>query len=417
MSHKIESYALALILFVPLVLSGQQVTRRAGISDQKLRNLDRVLQQHINQKDFGGFVTLIARNDEVVKKKAYGFCDVEKGVPMDTTAIVPIASMTKIITTLAVLMLYEEGWFKLNDPIEKFVPEFKEVRVFESMDGGKIRTVAPLRKLTIRHLLSHTSGIPYGSGSTVIDSLYRRAGFQSWNRPLKEFVTVLAKIPLLNQPGQRWEYGYSHDVLGYLVEVISEKPLNEFCKERIFDPLGMSNTDFMVSKKRFNRLPQLYQYDSELKAESASTQNAYAALLNGVSGGGGWFTSLGGVCTTVDDFYRIAKLLLHYGTVNGKRLVSRKSIELMVSNQVERAENMKGTEGYGLGIGVRVDAKNYGEISSSGEVYWAGGPYNSFFWVDFKENMIGILFTNTGPFAHQNIMNRFKILAVQAIDD
>lgn len=411
----------AIMLCMPILIFAQLHEPTSGISTQKLKNLDRVLQQHTDKKEFGGLVTLIARNGKIAHLKAYGLSNVEKGIKMDTGAILPIASMTKIITTLAVLILYEEGWFKLNDPVEKYIPEFKNMMVLRSPDqqlSDTMQSVPALRKITIRQLLSHTSGLAYSEGETAVDKLYKQAGFQTWDKSLKEFVQTLAKMPLLHQPGQHWEYSYSHDVLGYLVEIISQKPLNEFCKERIFIPLGLKNTDFVVPSNKSSRFPQLYQFETgTLKPEAQSVQNAYAKLPNAISGGGGWHTSYGGVCTTIRDYYKIATLLLNYGKLNSTRLLSRKSIELMVSNEVERADNMKGSEGYGLGVGIRIDSKNYGELSSPGEVYWAGGPYNSFFWVDYKEKMIGLMLTNTGPFAHLNLMNRYKILAVQAIDD
>lgn len=413
-------YLISILFLTPIYLSGQSSDRNSGISAQKLKHLDSVLQNHIDKKEFGGFVTLIARHGIIAHEKAYGFRNAEKGIKMDTSAIIPIASMTKIITTLAVLMLYEEGWFKLNDPIEKYIPEFKDMKVVKNPEqsiSDSLETVPATRKITIRHLLSHTSGLTYSSGQTVVDDFYKKAGFQTWNKSLKEFVSSIAKIPLLYQPGQKWEYSYSHDILGYLVEVISKKPLNEFCQERIFTPLSMNNTDFMVPSNNVSKLPQLYHYDNGLKPDAAKSMEAYSKLPKAVSGGGGWYTSYGGVCTSIHDYYKIADLLLNYGKHNGTRLVSRKSIELMVSNQIENVENMKGTEGYGLGVGVRKDSNNYGEISSQNEIYWAGGPYNSFFWVDYKEQMVGILFTNTGPFAHFNIMTRYKILVTQAIDD
>ncbi|HMV09758.1 MAG TPA: serine hydrolase domain-containing protein [Cyclobacteriaceae bacterium] len=415
-----KKYILIVTLLIPILLYGQENEVYTGISAQKLKNLDRVLQRHVDKQEFGGFVTLIARNGKIAQTKAYGFSDVTTKTKMDTGAIIPIASMTKIVTTLAVLILYEEGWFKLNDPIEKYIPEFKDMRVLKNPEQSildSLETIPAIRKITIRNLLNHTSGLTYSAGSSAVDELYRKAGFQTWNKSLKEFVSTIAKMPLLYQPGQNWEYSYSHDILGYLVEVISHKPLNEFCQERIFTPLGMTNTDFNVPSNKLHRFPQLYQYTNGLKPEPANIQTSYAVLPKAISGGGGWYTSYGGVCTTIHDFYTITDLILNYGRHNKTRLVSRKSIELMISNQVEKTENMKGTEGYGLGIGVRIDSRNYGEISSQNEVYWAGGPYNSFFWIDFQERMIGILYTNTGPFAHLNIMNRYKILAVQSIDD
>lgn len=231
---------------------------------------------------------------------------------------------------------------------------------------------------------------------------------------MNEFVKKVSEIPLAYQPGEKWKYSYSHDVLGYLVEVISGVSLNKFFEERIFDPLELKDTDFYVPKDKSNRLSNLYIYENEkLKIDDSRYNSKYNHLPKAISGGGGWADSYGGIVTTISEFYIISNMLLNYGTYNGKKILSRKSVELMIANHIG---NLRGERrGYGLGVGVNPSIDSDGTIGSTKDIYWAGGPYNTFFWIDFKVNVIGILFANTAPFGHLDMMGKFKTLTMQAI--
>lgn len=402
-----------LILLVGYI-QGQNKISVSEFCDNRLSKIDSFFCGQINNKKLAGAVTLIARGNKIQYLKSFGYLDIEKSLPLNSDVIIPIGSMTKIITSIAVLILYEDGKFLLNDPIEKYLPELKNLKVLINPDS--LLTENLKSKPTIRDFLRHTSGMVYSSRKTITDKLYRESGFRNWDKSLPEFVKKVSEIPLAFQPGEKWQYSYSYDVLGYLVEVISGIPLNQFCKERIFNPLGLQNIDFYVPKEKSNQLSNLYNYENgELKIDDSRYNSKYNQLPKAISGGGGWWDSYGGIVTTVSDFYIISNMLLNYGSYNGQRILSRKMVELMTSNHIGNL-GVKG-EGYGLGVGVIKSIGEYGEVGSNNEIYWAGAPYNTYFWIDYKEQLIGILFTNTTPWRHLDMMNKFKILTLQAINN
>jgi len=402
---------ISLIIIVGFV-QGQNKISESEFCDSRLSKVDSFFCDKIYKKQLAGAITLIAKDNKIQYLKSFGYLDIEKSLSMNNDVIIPIGSMTKIITSIAVLILYEDGKFLLNDPIEKYLPELGNLKVL--IDPDSILTENLKSKPTIRDFLRHTSGMVYFGGNTITDKLYRESGFRNWNKSLQEFVKKVSEIPLAYQPGTKWKYSYSYDVLGYLVEVVSGIPLNQFCKERIFDPLGLKNTDFYVPKEKSNRLSNLYLYENgELKIDDSRYNSKYNQLSKAVSGGGGWSDSYGGIVTTISEFYTISNMLLNYGICDGRRILSRKTIELMITNHIG---NLRGEgKGYGLGVGVITSIGGYGEIGSNNDIHWAGGPYNTFFWIDYKERLIGILFSNTAPFGHLDMMSKFKILTLQAI--
>lgn len=410
-----KNYTLKIVIGISMFVvfaQGQNKIPSSEFDSDRLSKIDYFFNDKINTQKLGGAVTLISKDNKIQYLKSFGFLDVEKSLQMNYDVIIPIASMTKIITSIAVLILYEDGKFLLNDPIEKYLPELKNLKVLvypDSMLTQKLKT-----KPTIRDFLRHTSGMVYYSGNTTTDKLYGEAGFQTWDKPLKEFVKKVSEIPLAYQPGEKWKYSYSHDVLGYLIEVVSGVSLNQFCKEKIFDPLGLKDTDFFVPKDKSNRLSNLYMYENDkLKIDNSRYDSKYNQLPKALSGGGGWSDSYGGIVTTISEFYIISNMLLNYGIYDGKKILSRKSVELMSANNVG---SLRGDgKGYGLGVGIITSIGSYGEIGSTKDIYWAGGPYNTFFWIDYREKLIGILFTNTAPFGHLNMMEKFKVLTLQAI--
>jgi CubicO group peptidase (beta-lactamase class C family) len=382
-------------------------------SKDRLSKIDTFFNDKIAKKELAGVVTLIAKNGKIQHFKSFGYIDIEKSIPMNNDVIIPIGSMTKVITSIAVMILYEEGKFLLNDPVEKYIPEFRDLEVLFKSDTLLIENLKS--KPTIRDLMRHTSGMVYSGGNTVSDSLYREAGFRNWDKSLPEFIEKVSEIPLAFQPGEKYQYSYSYDVLGYFVEVLSGLPLDKFCKERIFSPLGLQNTGFFVPTEISGQLSNLYVYqDSILKVEDFRDSSIYNQLPKAISGGGGWWNSYGGVVTTVSDFYIISDMMLNFGEYNGQRILSRKSVELMISNQIG---NLRGKgRGYGLGVGVITSIGDYGEIGSDNEIYWAGAPYSTFFWIDYRERLVGIIFPNTAPYGHLDMMNKFKVLTLQAIN-
>ena len=413
MKNCIRHILLGLIILVGCI-QGQNKISASDFYDDRLSNIDSFFCDKVNNKQLAGAVSLIAKDNKIQYLKSFGYIDIEKSLPISNDVIIPIGSMTKVITAIAVLKLYEDGKFLLNDPIEKYIPELKNLKVLINSDS--LLTEDVKSKPTIRDFLCHTSGMVYFGGRTVTDKLYREAGFRTWDKSLQEFVKKVSEIPLAYQPGERWKYSYSYDVLGYLVEVISGMPFNQFCKERIFDPLGLKDTDFYIPKDKSDRLSNLYIYDNgELKIDDSRDSSKYNQLPVAVSGGGGWSDSYGGIVTTISEFYIISNMLLNYGIYDSKRILSRKTVELMITNNIG---NLRGNgKGYGLGVGVITSIGEYGEIGSNNDVHWAGGPYNTFFWIDYNEKLIGILFTNTAPFGHLDMMSKFKILTLQAIND
>jgi CubicO group peptidase (beta-lactamase class C family) len=256
---------LSLILFLIIGSCTQQESKlptakpeKVGLSTDRLNRIKPVMQSYVDKNKLPGLITMVARKGKIVHFEKYGMMDVDK--PMQFNTIFQIMSMTKPITSVAVMMLYEEGLFQLDDPVAKYIPEFKDLKVFSSKDKDGTHIVDQIKPMTIRDLLAHTSGLTYGmyiiNGNTPVDSLYNKAKLQAGT--LKEMIPKLAKIPLSFQPGTKWNYSRSTDVLGYLVEVISGKPFDEFLKERIFVPLKMKDTDFYVPKEKINRCAAVY---------------------------------------------------------------------------------------------------------------------------------------------------------------
>ncbi|MCP5052663.1 MAG: beta-lactamase family protein, partial [bacterium] len=247
-----------------------------------------------------------------------------------------------------------------------------------------LKTVPAEREITIRDLLRHTAGFVYGGRESVLDKMYRDAGFRTWNGTLPGFVKRLAKFPLAFQPGTRWKYCYSTDVLGYFMEVVTGQPLDQFLRQRIFKPLGMEGTGFFVAKDKLNRLPNHYKFEKgSLHLVEPAAKSNFRNPPSALSAGGGWGTGYGGLVTTAPGFARFLQMFLNYGKLGKNRLLSRKTIELMTANHIKGIPGYFGTGGaYGHGIGITTDIGESGELSSPGEVYWAGSPYNAYFFVD-----------------------------------
>ncbi len=388
--------------------------QKPTFSEERLKKIDTYFDQLIQDKKLAGAVTLISNNAQIRHFEIHGLMDLNDQSPMRKDAIIPIGSMTKIITSIAVLQLYEDGRFLLNDPVEDYIPEFKNLRVLVSPDT---MITEPLKsRLTIRDLMRHTAGMVYGGGSSITDKLYTQAGFRTWDKSLPEFVKQASEIPLAFQPNSDWRYSYSHDILGYLIEKVSGMSLRDYFRGRIFEPLGLSNTDFIVTKSKSKQLPTLYRYmNNQLTIDVPRKESIYYQLPNALSGGGRWGTSYGGIITTIEEFHTICAMLLNFGTHNGARLLGRKTVELMMADHIGNKSAFG--DGYGLGLGVIRSLGDTGTVGSIGEVYWAGAPYNTYFWIDYREKIIGVLFTNTAPFSHAKMMDKFKVLALQALDN
>lgn len=417
MKNIYKTFAFLLILFLTVHIVSGQVhpttdPEEVGLSSKRLDRIKQIMQSYVNQDKLGGIVTLVARRGKVVHFEKYGMMDSNKSMKYDS--IFRIASMTKPITSVAIMMLYEEGHFQLNDPISKFIPEFKDVKVFSTIDEKGLKVEEPENPISIRDLLTHTSGLTYGYfGKTHVDSIYRKADL--FKGTLKEMVRKLTKIPLLYQPGTKWHYSVSTDVLGYLVEVISGKSLEEFLEQRIFKPLDMKDTGFYVPKKKISRFTALYGLakNGGIKIIEKPESSPKSRPPEFFSGGGG-------LVSTTSDYFRFTQMLLNKGELGGKRLLGRKTVEFMTKNHLSEEllpiHPVLPGKGFGLGFAVMVDISKSYIIGSKGEFEWRG-IYNTFFWIDPKEELILILMTQFTPYLYYQINKEFKILTYQAIVD
>ncbi len=389
---------------------------QSGLSTERLQRVHALMQRYIESGDIAGSVTLVARKGHMVRLEAQGVMDLESKKPMRADSIFRLASMTKPITSLAVMMLHEEGKFLLNDPVSKFLPEFKNPKIAianapnERATEG-FRLVPANREITIRDLLTHTAGLASGTGGPTMELAKKLSRDRKPDDTLSTYIPRLAALPLNFQPGTAWEYGPATDVLGRLVEVISGQPLDQFFRQRIFAPLAMSDTYFYLPTDRLPRLTTAYA-----KGESGLQKLTAPGPANPE---GKFLSGAGGLAGTAEDYLRYCQMMLNGGQLDGKRLVSRKTVELMTANHIGRIPMWNDTlAGYRFGLGFRV-REHTGEaalLGSDGSYGW-GGAYGTFFWIDPKEQMIGILMIQLMPYANLNIRLEFQNAATQAIVD
>ena len=393
-----------------------------GLSTERLSRIDKVMEAHIAQQKIAGGVTLLARHGKIAHLGVYGMMDVEAEKPMAPDTIFRIASMTKPITSVAVMMLYEEGHFRLNEPVSKFIPAFKEMFVLlpESADEGT-PPVPATRQITIWNLLTHTDGLTYhwndrlGPQYTAANITH---GLLQDESTLAEKMKVLATIPLLHHPGEEYEYGLSIDLLGYLVEVVSGMSLDQFFSERIFKPLGMKDTHFFIPDAKRERIATVY----ERTKDGPITRKSKEPTVDGsliystdypYNGPRTYFSGGGGLVSTVSDYVRFAQMMLNGGKFDGVRLLSRKTVELMTTNQLAK---MDVDFGFGLGFGVVRDESDLNEIGSVGRFGWGGFFFTNFF-IDPQEQMIGIFMCQLHPSGGLDLGEKIRILCYQAIAD
>ncbi|MDW8205424.1 MAG: serine hydrolase domain-containing protein [Cytophagales bacterium] len=386
-----------------------------GMLAHRLTYIDTLVQHYVAKQAIPGAVCLIARRGKIVYHKAFGYRHAESQTPLDKDDIFRIMSMTKAITSVAVMMLYEEGKFLLDDPIANFIPEFKNPKVLKKLiinsRDTSFTAVPAKNEITIRHLLTHTAGIPYGHPLQI------KAGIPQFHstRPLTLSQTIpkLAQLPLMHEPGEQFTYGLSTDVLGYLVEKVSGMSLAEFFRKRIFQPLDMNDTFFYVPKEKQDRLVSLYEEGADGKIMPHSKPAEYADYAT--QGAQTYHSGGAGLCSTITDYAKFAQMLLNGGRYNGVQLLSRKTIELMVRNQIGELTTWRGTK-FGLGFEI-IDASKATVLLGSEGIFRWGGMYATSYWIDPKEELIGLFFTQVWPSQHQFLSQRFQVLAYQAIVD
>ncbi|MCE5251489.1 beta-lactamase family protein [bacterium] len=391
-----------------------------GFSPERLNRIAPVMQQYVDQNRIAGCLVLVARHGKVAYFKEFGMSDKEAGKPMKSDAIFRIASMSKPVTATAVMMLYEEGRFLLSDPVSKYIPEFRNMQVLVAdSGGGSMKLVPATREITIRMLLNHTSGITYGGGK--LSDYYTKAGISTGLRSedgtIGDMVKKLAGLPLNHNPGDEWAYGLSQDVLGYFVEVVSGMPFDRFLEERIFKPLGMKDTCFFPPEAKLPRVATLYIKNKEGGIDRQKPEDARALYY----GPRKYFSGGGGLHSTVSDYARFAQMLLNGGELDGVRLLSRKSVELMTSDSTGGIDilgdspDTRATHGdrYGLGLGIHLSPA---DMESSGTFGW-GGAFHTLFWVDPKEDLIGIFMSQLGGEGDKSQHRKLNVLVYQAIID
>lgn len=389
----------------------------AGLSAARLAHIDKLLEDQVRNQSIPGAVALIIRNGKVAYYKAFGYSDVENKSRLRKDDIFRIASQSKAITSLAAMMLWEEGKFLLDDPLSRYIPEFKNPKVLKGFnkDDSTYTTEPASREITIRQLLTHSSGIDYAViGSQEFKAIYAKAGIPSGigndHDVLADKMKMLGSMPLKHQPGERWTYGLNTDVLGYLVEIWSGIPFDQFLKTRIFDPLGMKDTYFYLPEDKHDRLVALHGNKDgkvyKLKSAAFDALSTDYPKLKGT-----YFSGGAGLSSTVEDYAKFLQLFLNHGEFNGVRLLGRKTVELMLTDQLPELDNE-----FGLGFGLETARNDFRSPVSIGSFSW-GGAFSTQYWADPRENLIGIIYTNIYNNPHGYIAEKFRVLTYQSIAD
>jgi len=398
-----------------------------NLSSTQLALIDKHLQQrYVIPKKVAGTLTLVARKGKVAYLSPLGMMDLEQEKPMDRDTIFRIYSMTKPITSVALMMLYEQGLFQLNDPVHKYIPEWKNLRVYGAGNYPAFLTSRPKRPMTIRDLMTHMSGLTYGfMERTNVDAAYRKLdiGGAGSGGTLRDMIEKLASLPLEFSPGTKWNYSVSSDVLGYLVEVFSGMRFDEYLKTKIFEPLNMVDTDFWVPPEKLDRFAANYtrRPDKTLLLMDDPGDSTYTKPATYFSGGGG-------LTSTASDYFRFCQMLLNRGELEGIRILGRKTIELMTMNHLPGGQDLTdlslstfsqtASEGFGFGLGfsIHLGSDKSQVIGSPGEYAW-GGAASTAFWIDPVEDLIVIFLTQFMPDGTFNFRGQLKTIIYPAILD
>jgi CubicO group peptidase (beta-lactamase class C family) len=405
-----------------------------GLSSERLARIRPVVGKHIGDDKIAGAVTLVARRGKVAHLECVGLIDRESNKSMQPDTIFRIGSMTKPITCVAMLMLYEQGGFQLFDPVSKFIPAFNDLKVYEGGAGSDIKLADLQRPVTVRDLLTHTSGLTYHFLEYGrVEEMYRERRVSSL-KPLSGFVADLLELPLAFQPGANWRYSYAHDVVAHLIEILSNRPLDVYLQQSLFEPLEMVDTGFYVPEGKLDRFASMYgsvdidrsdttitkwyeEVEGGVNRRLASPEDSLQSKRHHVLRGGA------GLVSTVSDYWRFCQMLLNKGELEGKHFLGRKTVELMTTNHLppELMPYEVGgvhSPGYGYGLGVRVlmDVGQCQSVGSEGAYSWGGAATTSF-WVDPKEELIGIQMAQFQPMGFHPIAEDFRVMAYQSIVD
>ena len=398
---------------------------KVGFSTEHLERIRPLLQDYVDAENLPGFLTVIARHGKIVHFETVGMRDIENKKPIEPDTIFRIYSMSKPITSVAVMMLYEAGHFQLDTPVSKFIPEFENMKVYNK---AQTETLDAKKQITIKHLLTHTAGLTYGWGNKPVDARYKALKMSAASATLADMAKTLSDIPLVHEPGERWTYGVSTDLLGYLVEVVSEMPFEAFLQTRIFEPLGMIDTAFSIPPEKRDRFAALYSATKEKGLERVGNKADADGQFTFFPSGGG------GLVSTAADYMRFSQMLLNGGELEGVRILAKETVDLMRSPHHDNW--------FGLGFSVvtdkefsdkdtdetdtessdktdkdtdETDKESFDPPESIGSFSW-GGAAATIFWIDPEKELVGLLMTqihnNPYPFHHQ-----FKVLTYQALTE
>ena len=387
-----------------------------GFSSERLLRIDSLMNRYVESGKLAGIVTCVVRSGQIVHRETFGHQNLETKTPMSMDSIFRIASMTKPIASVALMMLYEESLFNLTDVVSQYITGFKNAKVWDA-DGA---LEAPVRPMTVQDLLRHTAGLSYGGyaeSQSPVDKLYDEADLFNPNITNTELTERISSLPLMFHPGEKWHYSVATDVVGYLVEVLSDKPLADYLQEKIFDPLGMVDTAFHIEPSKLSRFCTLYGKtpDSDFGVLDLPDSSEYLPPVATHSGGSG-------LVSTTTDYLQFAQCILNKGELNGVRLLGPRTVALMTCNHLpvellpisfEGAEPMLGM-GFGLGFGVMLDTAKTGVMGSVGDHSW-GGYAETFFWIDPQEDMIAILMSQYQPSQTYPIRKEFRTAVYQAL--
>ena len=387
-----------------------------NISSERLNRIDSILLQAIEDKWIAGAVGFIARDGKIIYNRSFGVSDLENKLPMQTDNIFRIASQTKAIASIGLMMLFEEGKFLLDDRVSKYIPEFANPQVLDKFNekDTTFTTIPAKREITIRDLLTHTSGIDYaGIGSPVMKAIYSKAGitggFGNDKVTIGDDIKILGRQPLVHQPGERFTYGLNVDVIGYLIEILSGEKLDQYLKYQIFDPLGMTDTWFYLPEEKKSRLVKVNTENADHQVVSMPQDMVSYPLVKGA-----YFSGGAGLSSTTKDYAIFLQMLLNKGEYNGKRLLSRRTVELITCNQI--GDLNLGVDKFGLGFQITTERGQSVLGVSEGSFAW-GGYFGTTYWADPKERLVCLLFMQQDPLSHGEIQSKFRALVYQTLMD
>jgi CubicO group peptidase (beta-lactamase class C family) len=426
--HKKKIIMRHLLLFLAITLSYSivsaqlpQTFRKASASEggfdaARLLRIDTLMNNYVRDGILPNAVTLIAHKGVIVQHKAYGYSHLDTKTPARTDDIYRIMSQTKLITTVGLLMLMEQGMFHLDEPISKWIPAFKNPKVmdvFDAKEPEKYTTRPAKTEITIRHLLSHTSGIPYGSPVSVLPEFQFPLLASPKQITLAEWVEKIATRPLDADPGTKFIYGLNTDVAGRLIEVMSGQPLDVYLRTKVLEPLGMMDTYFFLPDSKAGRLVELYS--KEKTTDPLTPHNNEDFRIYPIKGAKALFSGGSGMNTTIEDYAKLCQMILNGGEFNGKRLLSRATVATMERSQIGENSVWERKDKFGLGLEIFGSESHYGDIASPGAMMW-GGYFCSEYTIDPKEELIMLVFTNVQPFAYgDEFLRKFRILAYSAL--